>query len=56
MNIFQAFHQVGVTVIVATHDATGISATQRRVLHIDHGELRSNEIIQSPIEAGYTHL
>ncbi len=47
MSIFQAFHQVGVTVIVATHDATGISATQRRVLHINQGELRSNEVIQA---------
>ena len=39
MAIFHAFHQVGVTVIVATHDALGMSATQNRVLHLNHGQL-----------------
>ncbi len=39
MGIFQDFNQVGVTVIVATHDARGMSATQNRVLHLDHGQL-----------------
>lgn len=39
MGIFQDFNQVGVTVIVATHDARGMSATQNRVLHLDHGRL-----------------
>lgn len=39
MGIFQDFNQVGVTVIVATHDARGMSATQNRVLHLDHGSL-----------------
>jgi cell division transport system ATP-binding protein len=42
MSIFHAFHQVGVTVIVATHDALGMSATQNRVLHLDHGKLSQN--------------
>jgi len=39
MAIFHAFHQVGVTVIVATHDAPGMSAAQNRVLHLNHGQL-----------------
>jgi cell division transport system ATP-binding protein len=43
MAIFHAFHQVGVTVIVATHDALGMSATQNRVLHLDNGELKQSE-------------
>lgn len=47
MAIFHAFHQVGVTVIVATHDALGMSATQNRVLHLDHGELKPVELKQS---------
>lgn len=47
MAIFHAFHQVGVTVIVATHDALGMSATQNRVLHLDHGELKPGELKQS---------
>ena len=43
MEIFYAFHQVGVTVVVATHDALGISARQNRVLHFDHGELKESD-------------
>lgn len=39
MAIFHAFHQVGVTVIVATHDALGMSASQNRVLHLNQGQL-----------------
>lgn len=39
MAIFYAFNQVGVTVIMATHDALGMSATQNRVLHLDQGQL-----------------
>ncbi len=41
MGIFQDFNQVGVTVIVATHDARGMSHAQNRVLHLDHGQLKS---------------
>ncbi|HQO16302.1 MAG TPA: cell division ATP-binding protein FtsE [Methylotenera sp.] len=40
MAIFQAFHQVGVTVIMATHDALNRAAIQNRVLHLDHGTLK----------------
>jgi cell division transport system ATP-binding protein len=39
MAIFHAFHQVGVTVIIATHDALGMSALQNRVLHLNQGKL-----------------
>ncbi|MBC7698756.1 MAG: cell division ATP-binding protein FtsE [Bacteroidia bacterium] len=42
MAIFYAFHQVGVTVVLATHDALGMSARQNRVLHLDHGELKES--------------
>jgi cell division transport system ATP-binding protein len=38
MNIFKAFHQVGVTVVMSTHDALGMSS-QHRVLHLNHGSL-----------------
>ena len=47
MDIFQAFNQVGVTVIVATHDALGMSAVQGRVLHLDHGILKEGERLTS---------
>lgn len=39
MAIFYAFNQVGVTVIMATHDALGMSARQNRVLHLNQGQL-----------------
>jgi len=44
MAIFHAFHQVGVTVIMATHDALGMSATQNRVLHLHQGALTAEKI------------
>ncbi len=40
MAIFQAFNQVGVTVIMATHDALNRYAMQNRVLQLDHGALK----------------
>jgi len=46
MGIFQDFNQVGVTVIVATHDARGMSATQNRVLHLDHGSLAVSNSVE----------
>jgi len=48
MAIFQAFNQVGVTVIMSTHDALGMSADQSRVLHLDHGQLTENPFMQKP--------
>lgn len=43
MRIFQAFNQVGVTVIVATHDPRGMNTECNQILHLHHGELiRSN--------------
>jgi len=44
MTIFHAFHQVGVTVIMATHDALGMSARQNRVLHLHQGALTAEKI------------
>jgi len=45
MDIFQAFNQVGVTVIMATHDALGLNASQNRLLHLSHGQLNKTESI-----------
>lgn len=39
MRIFQAFNQVGVTVIVATHDPRGMNTECNQILHLHHGEL-----------------
>ena len=39
LKLFSAFQQVGVTVIIATHDALGTADQQNKILHLDHGEL-----------------
>lgn len=39
--LFTAFQQVGVTVIIATHDALRTANPQNKVLHLDHGRLNS---------------
>ena len=40
MDMFKSFHQVGVTVLIATHDATLLEdRTQYRILALDQGEL-----------------
>jgi cell division transport system ATP-binding protein len=40
MEMFYAFHQVGVTVLVATHDQQLIGKYRKRVLMLDHGRLQ----------------
>ena len=39
MALFNAFQQVGVTVIIATHDALGNANYQNKVLHLNQGRL-----------------
>ncbi|HYN55419.1 MAG TPA: cell division ATP-binding protein FtsE [Methylotenera sp.] len=39
LGIFHAFHQVGVTVMIATHDARNMSANNNRILHLNQGAL-----------------
>ncbi|HEX6828931.1 MAG TPA: cell division ATP-binding protein FtsE [Burkholderiales bacterium] len=39
MDIFRAFHQVGVTVLVATHDQAMIQRLKPRVIRLEHGAL-----------------
>jgi len=39
MNMFTLFHQVGVTVLIATHDATLLENTPHRILALNHGKL-----------------
>ena len=39
LELFVAFHQVGVTVVVATHDQTWIDRYHPNVLRLDHGRL-----------------
>jgi len=39
MEIFRSFNQVGVTVLIATHDESMVERLRPRVLHLDHGAL-----------------
>ena len=44
MTLFTAFQQVGVTVIIATHDALGNANYQNKVLHLNQGRLVNIEV------------
>lgn len=39
IGMFEAFNQVGVTVVIATHDESMIERLGPRILHLDHGRL-----------------
>lgn len=47
IRLFYAFHQVGVTVIIATHDAGDISAQEGRKLKLAQGELQMQSELQT---------
>ncbi|MBI5659612.1 MAG: cell division ATP-binding protein FtsE [Nitrosomonadales bacterium] len=40
MDIFQSFHQVGVTLLIATHDESALRHFAARTLTLKHGELQ----------------
>ena len=39
MDMFKSFHQVGVTVLIATHDVELLGSMQQRILTLSQGEL-----------------
>ncbi|HEY6095821.1 MAG TPA: cell division ATP-binding protein FtsE, partial [Gallionellaceae bacterium] len=41
MNIFKSFHQVGVTLLISTHDEGVLRQYQGRVINLKHGELQA---------------
>ena len=43
LEIFRAFHQVGVTVIIATHDPQWMAHLSPRLLRLEHGCLATKE-------------
>lgn len=43
MRIFKAFNQVGVTVIVATHDPRSLNVERDQILHLHQGKLTSSQ-------------
>lgn len=44
LSLFMAFQQVGVTVIIATHDALGQANFDNKVLHLNQGKLLNVEL------------
>jgi len=40
LNIFKSFHQVGVTLLISTHDQTVLQRFPARALQLDHGVLQ----------------
>ena len=44
ITLFKAFQQVGVTVIIATHDALGNANHENKVLHLNQGKLLDVEL------------
>jgi cell division transport system ATP-binding protein len=47
MEIFRAFNQVGVTVLVATHDAALVERFGQRAVRLDHGRVVSAEAVRA---------
>jgi cell division transport system ATP-binding protein len=39
MAMFRDFHQVGTTLVIATHDERAITALGGRTLQLDHGRI-----------------
>lgn len=52
LEIFRAFHQVGVTVVIATHDPQWMARLAARVLCLEKGQIQS--FTQSGLESGDT--
>lgn len=52
MAIFHAFNQVGVTVIMSTHDALAMNTLQNRVLHLEQGALKESSSLQGNLALG----
>ena len=54
MAIFKSFHQVGVTLLVSTHDEIVLQDTGVRVLALKHGELQTFSTATAPEGSGET--
>ncbi|MFK5894009.1 MAG: cell division ATP-binding protein FtsE [Pseudomonadota bacterium] len=52
MNLFSQFNQVGVTILIASHDISLINEMNKPIIHLEHGQLeheqlKSNQLNQS---------
>ena len=48
LEVFRAFNQVGVTVLVATHDSTLVERFATRVARLDHGRVVAGHVARTP--------
>lgn len=46
MSLFESFNQVGVSVLVASHDLALVAGMQRRILTLEHGRLVSAQEVE----------
>jgi len=51
MGIFKSFHQVGVTLLISTHDSSVLRDTGIRVIALKQGEVQSSESALTPDKA-----
>lgn len=51
MAIFNSFHQVGVTLLISTHDADMLRNSHVRVIALKHGEILTPEHSPAPIDS-----
>ena len=49
MNLFLEFKQVGVTVLVASHDMQLISSLQQRIVHLQNGHIQESNLVSNEI-------
>ena len=43
MSLFKDFHEVGTTVIVASHDRALVESMGKRIVDLDHGRIRYDQ-------------
>lgn len=53
MHLFEQFHQVGVTVLVASHAIDLITRFNKRIIRLEHGRLVEPQAVQHPRTAGH---
>ncbi len=46
MKLFESFNQVGVTVLIASHDLALVARMRHRILTLDHGRLVADQEVQ----------
>ncbi len=56
MNIFRSFHQVGVTLLISTHDISVLRNNHARVISLKHGAIMTNPTIDESENLGQDPL